>query len=182
MFTRKTALLLGEGGEFSEARRLFDLVGPGWAAETDARFSGFDRALLTRNADNYGLYFVMRNVRTPFLWFGLAWSASDPPGTLPSWGASLEVDGTAIDRYERNDGGLRDAFEAVDREAGRIRRHRFARHVELAEWRSFEWLLEQADQAAALERFWLEYLDGLARGGVPACVDAFIREGAVLAG
>ena len=111
-----------------------------------------------------------------FFWFGLAWSERDPEGALPSWGASMEVSGARVADFDQNAGGLLDACENAAENSEGIKLHRFARHVELAAWRSSDWLLEQRDQRRALEGFWFDYLDVLVRWDLPARVDAFVAD------
>jgi hypothetical protein len=174
--TRAQAARLVSHKEFKPLRRLFDVAGPRLATETARHFSGYDRGLLTRNPDNYGLYFVRAGVRTPFLWLGVAWRKQDPPGTLPAWGASLEVDGDAVRRLDADAAGLKQAFERAAAGPGQIRVHRFERHVELAHWRDFDWLLGQDDQPAALTGLWAVYLEFLEQAELPAAVQRFIDE------
>ncbi len=174
-FSRRSAARIVTHGASDEVRQLFDEIGPRLTAMAAARFDGFTRALLTRNKDNYGLYFVHRSARVPFLWLGLAWSPEDTPGTLPSWGLSLEVDGDEVARFLDNSGGLYAACQAVDARKGEVQLFRFERHLELACWRPFSWLLDAKDQGEALVAYWQEYLDMLAAGGLPAAVEAFIE-------
>lgn len=176
-FTRGAAALLVSRGEFGPARAMFDAIAVRLAAATAARFEGFSRALLTRNKENYGLYFVHDRARVPFLWLGMAWRADDEAGTLPSWGASLEVDGAEVAPFLENRGGLFAACQAVDaRHDGQVQLHRFPRHLELARWRPFDWLLDEPDQDAAIEAFWDGYLETLSLGGLSPAVAAFIAD------
>ena len=172
--TRRTAARIVSHKEVAPLRHLFDAVGPHLATLAATRFPGYDRALLTRNPENYGLYFVHAHARVPFLWLGVAWADEDPPGTLPSWGASLEVDGAEVRQLTDNVGGLLAACQAVDAREQGTRVHRFPKHLELAAWRKFDWLLEEEDQPAAVTAFWKEYLDTLVAGGLPAAVAAFL--------
>lgn len=175
-FTRETALLLASHRPPEAARAFFDAVGSRLTTLVARRFAGFGRALLTRNPENYGLYFVHDRARVPFLWLGMAWSNDDPPGTLPSWGASLEVDGAEVGPFKDNLGGLWDACQAVTANSpGQIRLYPFPRHVELACWRSFDWLLGEDDQPGAMTAFWESYLKALSAGGIPEAAAAFIR-------
>ncbi len=161
--------------ETEPARAFFDALGTPCATAAARSFAGFKMALLIRNPDNYGLYFYHQRVQTPFLWFGLAWNAKDPPGTMPSWGASLEVNGEAVQLFEEGLGGLREAMEAVGAGGqGPIRLYRFGGHVELAQWKPFSWLLPQEDQVEALLGFWRGYLRALAQGQLPAAGARFI--------
>ncbi len=173
-FSRDDAARIVSHQELELARQLFDELGSRLATQAAQRFNGFSHALLTRNPENYGLYFVHDQARVPFLWLGLAWSEKDAVGTLPSWGASLEVDGAEVTPLLENAGGLFAAFQAVDTRAGEVRLHRFERHLELALWRPFDWLLGAPDQNSELENFWTLYLQTLVEGGMPAAVAAFI--------
>lgn len=174
-FDEQSAARMVTEGDFALARKFFDAVGTRLTTAANQHFNLFDRALLTRNPDNYGLYFVHQQARVPFLWLGMAWKKEDPPGTLPSWGASLEVDGAAMRLLEGNIGGVLDAFESLARHHGHIQLYRFDKHVELAEWRSFSWLLAQEPQARALEDFWGEYLAALEAADLPQKVEEFIQ-------
>ncbi|MDY0003762.1 MAG: hypothetical protein RBU30_20865, partial [Polyangia bacterium] len=57
---------------------------------------------------------------------------------------------------------------------GRLGLYRFEEHVELAEWRSCEWLLGQPDQIQAILVQWETYLDILAAAEIPEAIDAFL--------
>ena len=173
--TRQTAGRIASHREVAPLRDLFDAIGPHLATLAAARFTGYDRALLTRNPENYGLYFVHTHARVPFLWLGVAWEDKDPPGTLPSWGASLEVDGAEVRHLADNVGGLLAACQAVDARKQATRVHQFPKHLELAAWRSFDWLLAEEDQPGAVISLWEEYLETLVDGGLPAAVAAFIE-------
>ena len=173
-FTRRTAGRIITHKEVAPLRALFDAVGPKLATLVADRFAGYDRALLTRNPENYGLYFVHTRARVPFLWLGVAWADDDPPGTLPSWGASLEVDGAEVRHLAGNVGGLLAACQAVDARHEAVRLHHFPKHLELAAWHPFEWLLHEADQPGAVTAVWEQYLETLVAGGLPAAVEAFI--------
>lgn len=173
--TRRTARRIISAQEYAPLRALFDEVGPRLTTLVAAHFSGFERALLTRNPENYGLYFVHARARVPFLWLGVAWAEGDPEGTLPSWGLSLEVDGAEVRQLAENVGGLLAACQAVDARQESVQLHRFPKHLELATWRPFDWLLAEEDQPAAVIEFWEQYLEILVAGGLPAAVAAFIQ-------
>jgi hypothetical protein len=152
---------------------------PELTAEVVLRFRGYIRVVLRENRDNYGLYFLNPAAPVPFLWFGMAWRSGDPPGTLPAWGASLEVNGDHVRAFEEGAGNLLKACDAAATDNEMIQLHRFEQHVELARWREFEWLLEQPDQTLALKRFWAGYLRALAAARLPAAVAAFTREAGI---
>ena len=161
---------------FDPARFFFRSNAALFTAALEVRFLGFDQPTLKRNPDNYGLYFTSR-VPVPFFWFGIGWSADDPPNTLPSWGASLEVNGPRVALFEQNAGGFADACENATTNADDLSLYRFEHHVELARWRSFSWLLAEPDQRLALERFWLGYLDDLVAWDLPRKMEAFVAAG-----
>ena len=159
--------------EFEPARKFFTERKPALTMEVVLRFRGYSRVVLKENPENYGVYFVNPDAPVPFLWFGMAWLLEDPPGTLPSWGASLEVNGPYLERFNEGGGGLLSACEALDGVAEGLGMHRFEQHVELAMWKGFSWLLEEEDQGQALEHYWANYLTVLKKGGVPAAVKGF---------
>ena len=161
--------------DFEPARSFFVEHKPSLSMEVVLRFRGYARVVLKENPDNYGVYFVNPDSPVPFLWFGMAWRVDDPPGTLPSWGASLEVNGPYMERFDDGSGGLLQAFEELDGSTDDLGLHRFEGHVELAMWRGFAWLLPEQDHGAALEHFWAHYLTILKRGGVPGAVREFNR-------
>lgn len=175
-FSREIALRFVSEGDFEAARQFFVEEKPELTAEVVLRFHGYTRVMLKENRDNYGLYFVNPSSPVPFLWFGMAWRLDDPPTTLPSWGASLEVNGAHVADFHDGVGGLLEACNAVANGEEGIQLHRFKQHVELAEWRDFDWLLAQPDQTLALKRFWAGYLRALSAADVPAAAVAFARD------
>ena len=176
-FTRAQAERFVSEQAFEPVRAFFVERKPALTMEVVLRFRGYSRVVLKENPDNYGVYFVNPDAPVPFLWFGMAWRREDPAGTLPSWGASLEVNGPYLERFNEDGGGLQSACEAMDGAAdGALGLHRFEGHVELAMWKGFDWLLkEEDDQGQALEHYWANYLTLLKRGGLPAAVKAFNR-------
>jgi len=176
LFTREEAELIVPRREFDPIYAYYARYAEGLAADVEHRFWGFAHVELRENLDNYGLYLLRQEFPVPFLWFGLGWGADDAPGTLPSWGASLEVNGDYVKSFRKDTGGLRPACEAAAKSsAKRLGLYLFDKHVELAEWRSFEWLLGQENQRKALTRFWTSYLDLLSASGVGEAMDEFIR-------
>jgi len=175
LFSREIAARFVTEGDFEAARQFFIDEKPALTAEVVLRFRGYTRVLLKQNPDNYGLYFVNPAAPVPFLWFGMAWRPNDPAGTLPAWGVSLEVNGEHVADFRDNVGGLLESWKAVTAQDEGIRFHDFGRHVELAEWRDFQWLLGQPDQVLALKRFWAGYLRTLGAASVPAAGVAFAR-------
>lgn len=178
-FSREVAQRFVSEGDFEAARQFFVDEKPELTTEVVLRFRGYTRVLLKENRDNYGLYFVNPGAPVPFLWLGMAWRVGDPEGTLPAWGASLEVNGEHVTQFEEGAGGLLEACRAAETADDELKLHRFDRHVELACWRDFDWLLEQPDQALALKRFWAGYLRQLTAAGIPAAVTAFTREAGI---
>jgi hypothetical protein len=176
LFSREQAELIVPRREFEPVYAYFARHAEGLAAEVELRFWGFAHVELRENLDNYGLYLVRQDFGVPFLWFGLGWGTDDAPDTLPSWGASLEVNGAHVASFRRDDGGLRPACEAAAKASQkRLGLYVFEKHVELAEWRPFEWLLGQPDQRKALRDFWASYLELLSAAGVAEAMDEFIR-------
>jgi hypothetical protein len=173
LFDRAAAERFVTHQELEPVRKFFVDRKPALTLEVVLRFRGFSRATLKLNADNYGVYFVNTDAPVPFLWLGMAWRLTDPPGTLPSWGASLEVNGPYLDRFDEGAGGLRAACERLAAAGEELGLHRFERHVELACWRSCAFVLGESDQAAAIEKLWAGYLARLADGGIPGAVRAF---------
>ncbi len=173
IFDRASAAAI-VAGELQPARRFFRANAELFGAALEVRVGAFEQRTLKDNPDNYGVYFTSRAFSVPFFWFGLGWGRGDPAETLLSWGASLEINGGAVAAFKDNAGGLRAACEAA---AGseELQLHRFAEHVELAAWRSFDWLLGQPDQRLALERFWLGYLDLLVTAELPTRIAAFVQ-------
>jgi hypothetical protein len=147
-----------------------------FTAALEARVWGFPVAVLRENDENFGLYFLRQDAPVPFLWLGLAWGADDAPGTPPSWGASVEVNGEHLRAFEEGVGGLAAAFEsAAQRSEGRLGVYRFTGHVELAEWRDFSAFADAPDPAEALVAFLAGFLDVLAGAEVPEAMDAFLE-------
>jgi hypothetical protein len=176
LFTREEAELIVPRREFEPLYAYFARYAEGLAADVEHRFWGFAHVELRENLDNYGLYLLRQEFPVPFLWFGLGWGTDDAPGTLPSWGASLEVNGAYVKSFREDAGGLRPACEAAAKASDkRLGLYLFDKHVELAEWRSFDWLLGQQNQRRALTRFWTGYLDLLSANGVGEAMDEFIR-------
>lgn len=175
LFSREEAELIVPRRGFGPVYAYFARQAEGLAAAVEHHFWGFAHVELRENLDNYGLYLLRQDFPVPFLWFGLGWGTDDAPGTLPSWGASLEVNGAQVASFKRDDGGLRPACEAAAKASDeRLGLYLFDKHVELAEWRTFEWLLGQPDQGKALSGFWTGYLDLLSAHGVGEAMDAFI--------
>ena len=176
LFTREEAELIVPRREFEPVYAYFARYVEGLTAEVEHRFWGFAHVEMRENLDNYGLYLMRQDFGVPFLWFGLGWGTDDAPGTLPSWGASLEVNGAYVASFRRDDGGLRPACEAAAKGSdSRLGLYLFDNHVELAEWRPFEWLLGQPNQLKALTRLWAGYLDLLHAHGVGEAADEFVR-------
>jgi hypothetical protein len=176
LFTREEAELIVPRREFEPVYAYYSRYAEGLAAEVEHRLWGFAHVELRENLDNYGLYLMRQDFGVPFLWFGLGWGTDDAPSTLPSWGASLEVNGAYVKSFRNDEGGLRPACEAAARASGkRLGLYLFDQHVELAEWRTFEWLLGQESQQKALTDFWAGYLDLLSASGVGEAMDEFIR-------
>jgi hypothetical protein len=173
LFTHDTAKALISERALQPAKLFFRAHADLFGGALAVRFTGISQRALKKNPDNYGLYFVDPKAPVPFFWFGLAWSEKDPAGAMPSWGASMEVSGARVAAFDDNVGGLLDACENAAENSEGIKLHRFEAHVELAAWRSFDWLLAQGDQRRALERFWFDYLDALVTWDVPAHVEAF---------
>jgi hypothetical protein len=176
LFSRTIAERFVSQRDFEAARQFFIEEKPQLTAEVVLRLRGYTRVLLKENPDNYGLYFINPGAPVPFLWLGMGWSADDPAGTLPSWGVSMEVNGSYVRPFTENAGGLLDACRAVEAQSETIQLHHFEQHVELAEWRDFDWLLSEEDHALALARFWAGYLRALTDAEVPAAIVAFTRE------
>lgn len=175
LFSREEAELIVPRRDFEPVYAYFARHAEGLAAAVEHRFWGFAHVELRENLDNYGLYLLRQDFPVPFLWLGLGWGTDDAPGTLPSWGASLEVNGAHVASFKRDEGGLRPACEAAAKASDkRLGLYLFDKHVELAEWRSFEWLLGQPDQRKALTGFWTGYLDLLSAHGVGEAMDAFV--------
>ena len=170
---RATASRCATHQEFEPVRAFFAGRKPALTMEVILRFRGYSRVVLKENPDNYGVYWVNPDAPVPFLWMGMAWRQGDPPGTLPSWGASLEVNGPYLAQFNEGAGGLLKACEQVAEQHQELGLHRFDTHVELALWRPGDWLLEQPDQAQALEQLWAGYLQTLAGAGVHKAVRAF---------
>lgn len=176
LFTREEAELIVPRRELEPIYAYFARYAEGLAAEVEHRFWGFAQVELRENLDNYGLYLMRQDFGVPFLWFGLGWGADDAPGTLPSWGASLEVNGGYVASFRKDEGGLRPACEAAAKGSDkRLGLYLFDKHVELAEWRPFEWLLGQPNQLKALTGLWAGYLDLLHKHGVGEAMDEFIH-------
>jgi hypothetical protein len=173
LFDEQSAARLVPERALDPARFFFRSNAALFTAALEVRFLGFDQPTLKQNADNYGLYFASK-APVPFFWFGLGWSVNDPPTTLPSWGASLEINGPQVARFEDNVGGLAEACQVAAERSSNLSLHRFERHVELARWRPFRWLLGEPDQRLALERFWIGYLDDLAATDLPRKLEAFV--------
>jgi hypothetical protein len=176
LFTREEVDLMVPRREFEAVYAYYARYAEGLAAEVEHRFWGFAHVELRENQDNYGLYLLRQDFPVPFLWFGLGWGSDDAPGTLPSWGASLEVNGAHVASFRRDEGGLRPACEAAAKASEeRLGLYVFDEHVELAEWRTFDWLLGQPNQQKALTKFWAGYLDLLSAHGVGEAMDEFVR-------
>ena len=176
LFTREEVDLMVPRREFEAVYAYYARYAEELAAEVEHRFWGFAHVELRENQDNYGLYLLRQDFPVPFLWFGLGWGADDAPGTLPSWGASLEVNGAHVASFRRDEGGLRPACEAAAKASEeRLGLYVFDAHVELAEWRTFDWLLGQSNQQKALTKFWAGYLDLLSAHGVGEAMDEFVR-------
>ncbi|MFH2010960.1 MAG: hypothetical protein ABI333_30450 [bacterium] len=176
LFTRDDAEQIVPRRQFGPVRAFFERAEEAFTAEVERVFWGYAHVELRENLDNFGLYLLRMDFPVPFLWFGLGWAADDAPGTLPSWGASLEVNGDWVKPFKRDVGGLRPSWEAAAKMSqGRVGLYLFDKHVELAEWRPFDWLLESPDQPAAILEFWRGYLRHLAEHGVAEAIDAFIE-------
>lgn len=179
VFSREVAQRFVSEGDFEAARQLFIEEKPELTTEVVLRFRGYRRVLLKHDDDRYGLCFLNPGAPVPFLWLGMAWRAENPRSTLPVWGASLEISGEPMHAFEEGEGGLLEACRAVEAASDEIRLRRFARHVELARWRPFDWLLEQPDQPLAIKRMWAGYLRALADARLPAAAGAFARAAGV---
>lgn len=156
-------------------RDFFVHWGEALSAALEHRLWGFGYQRLDESLESFGRFFLRSDAPVPQLWMGIAWAVDDAPGTLPSWGVSLQIDGDWVRDWQANEGGLRRAMDQAARDSGgRLGLYRFDEHVELAEWRSMEWLLEQPNQAAALVEFWESALDLLAAAGIPEALDAFV--------
>ena len=87
----------------------------------------------------------------------------------------MEVDGAEVRQLAENLGGLLAACQAVDARQESVKLHHFPKHLELAAWRPFDWLLDEKDQPGTVIAFWEDYLETLVAGGLPAAVAAFIE-------
>lgn len=176
------AVLTRDEADLLVPRRAFGPVRDyllGWeealTAALELRFWGFGYQRLSENLENFGRFFLRSDAPVPQLWFGIAWAVDDAPGTLPSIGASLQIDGEWVHDWAEGAGGLRVAMDRAARDSEeRLGVYRFDEHVELAEWRSLEWLLEQPDQAGALLAYWESFLELLARAEIPEAIDGFL--------
>ncbi len=176
LFSRQDAELIVPRRELDPVYAFFFREVEGLTADVEHRFWGFSAVEIREDLESFGLYFLCQDFEVPFLWFGLGWGTDDAPGTLPSWGASLQINGSHVGSFRKDVGGLRPAWEAAAKHSGqRLGLYLRDSHVELAEWRSFEWLLGQESQLEALHRYWSSYLDLLHGNGVGEAVDEFIR-------
>lgn len=176
LFTHQEAGRLVPRRAFDPAHAFFARHADELCVEQARWFPHHHQTTLRENPDNYGLYLRRPDAPVPFLWFGLGWGVDDGPDVLPSWGASFEVNLGWVSWFLRGDAGLHAACEEAERTSPRsLGLHLFEHHVELAEWRSFEWLLEQPDQREALRSFWASYLERLGAAGVPEAADGFTR-------
>ena len=181
LFNRRTAIALTQPENLEPAHRLFRESKSLLTEALCARFPGFSLARQTDNPDNCGIYFFYSEENTPensnwpFFWFGFSWNNDDPKGVLPSWGASLEINGDGLQPFNDNIGGLKKCCTQASESTKRLGLYTFENHVELAEWRTFSWLLGKAFQREALERFWVSYLDILTAWNLPACIELFIN-------
>ena len=164
---------------FEAARQFFFANKPELTAELVVRFRGFTRVLLREHGPSYGIYFSNPGAPCPFLWLGMTWAPDAPPGVLPRWGVRMEIDGSHVEPFDRNVGGLLDAWRRVAATSEEIRLRRFDRRVELSTWRDFDWLLARPEHELALKRLWVGFVRSLAAGGVPAAVAAFTRQSGI---
>lgn len=147
------------------------------SAALEARVWGFGFTRLAENLDNFGRFFMRSDGPAPQLWFGIAWGVDDAPGTLPSWGASLQVEGEWVRDWERNAGGLKAAMNRAARDSNEtLGLYEFEQHVELAEWRNLDEVLAAPDQVRYLVDYWASFSEQLARAEIPEAVDDFVTE------
>lgn len=174
LFDRAQALALGHKRAFEPAKRFFRANSLLLRAALDVRFAGFEQAELAANPGSLGLHALHREPGLSF-WLGLGWGQDDPEDVAPSWGACFELDPPLVDPFEADRGGLRSCCERIAGSDEEVELMRFEGHFELARWRDFEWLLAERDQRRALERFWIDALDRLVDGGLPAALHRFLQ-------
>lgn len=175
VLTQDEAELLLPRKDFRPIHNFLWIWGEALSAALELRFWGFGYHRTDEALESFGRFFLRSDTPSPQLWLGIAWAMDDAPGTLPSWGISFQIDGDWVHDWQRNVGGLRAAMERAARDSGeQLGIYRFDEHVELAQWRSSEWLLGEPDQAAALLGLWESYLDHLAAAGVPEALDEFL--------
>jgi hypothetical protein len=178
LFDREGASTLGRSRSFEQVRAFFQTNAMLLRAALAVRLPGFDQADLRAGAICYGLHCGLTVRDDVFFWTGVGWGPDDPPDLVPSWGVCLELDGQAASAFEADQGGLRSVCEGIAGEHDELSVLRVGQepaHVELAAWRSFEWLLAQRDQRLALERFFIGTLDKLVSAGLPACLQRFLE-------
>jgi hypothetical protein len=147
------------------------------SAALEARLWGYGFTRLAENLDNFGRFYLRSDAPAPQLWYGIAWGIDDAPGTLPSWGASLQIEGEWVEDWRRGAGGLQAAMNRAARESDeQLGVYEFEQNVELAQWRPLDPLIDAEDQARYLVEDWVGFLDLLFRAEIAEATDAFITD------
>jgi hypothetical protein len=177
LLTRDQAELLVPRRAFTPVRSFLVNSQETLSAALEMRLWGYGFTKLAENLDNFGRFFLRSDAPAPQLWYGIAWGIDDAPGTLPSWGASLQLEGEWIRDWRRGAGGLRAAMNCAARDSDeQLGVYEFEETVELAQWRSMDDLLEAENQERYLVEQWAGFLDMLARAEIAEATDAFIAD------
>ena len=177
ILTRDQAELLVPRRAFAPLREFLVAWQGALSAALEEHLWGYGFSRLAENLDNFGRFYLRSDGPAPQLWFGIAWGVDDSPDTLPSWGASLQVEGEWVQDWRQDVGGLRSAMTRAARDSEeQLGVYEFQEHVELAQWRSMDEMLEAEDQGQHLVDSWDSFLAQLSAAGVGEATDEFITD------